>query len=150
MLTDSQTKKIKELLDNKRKYISLITDKFDKEDAYDLYEQFDTMFARYYGGLQNDIASRTMYDQALRSHKVSPFLAGGAAQGFAGLGAGIYAASQTAGRNARIDADRDKYHDQVLYTSSVLEDAEARLWKITVRLDEFLSSIEEIRDYRSK
>ena len=149
MFTDSQTKKIKELLDNKKLYISLITDKFDREDAYDLYGQFSIAFEKYYNGLQKDIASRTLYGQALSSHKVNPYLAGGAAQGVAGLGAGLFAASQTVGRNAKIDADRNKYRDQVQNTSSYLEFAEEQLWKITVRLDKFLESIDSVREYRN-
>ena len=39
-------------------------------------------------------------------------------------------------------------NDQVLYTSSSLEDAERQLLRITSRLDEFLASIDVVQKYR--
>ncbi len=148
MLNDIQGRIIKEISENKILYMSMISDKSEKDDVEELYDNFFSAFQNYQMNLLNEIGARVGYNAALKSKKIDPFVAGGIGQGVAGTGAGIYVAANTAINNKKIDANRKYYKNEVFQTNIQTTSSERQLLDIAATLDCKLDSIAKIREYR--
>lgn len=146
MTTYEQIGLLNELYENKPYYLKLMGD--DKE-LIELYDQLEKARSKHLDNMYMGVASRAAYGASLKEHKVDPFIAGGAAQGVAGLGAGLYAASSSAARNDRIEAAREYNKRQVLESSMASASSGASLSTIMGRIVSKLNRNESIRAYRN-
>ena len=150
MLTAYETRLIKEISDNKKNYLIMAHGSEKNSEISELYDRFSSVFSNYYSNLVDDTWNRMGYQNALKTHKVDPFIAGGIGQGIGGVGAGIYAAANTASNNAEIDANRAYYEHEVSNSSRSLSSSESSLLSITRQLDSVLDSVSSIKEYREK
>ena len=118
---------------NKDKILAVLKTNLSKEE----YETIDRSFSElniahrnYTLALASQVLQGAKYQNALNSKKVDPYAAGGLANGMAGVGAGLYAASRTAERNARIDSARTEGKINTRQAKSETNNAEKELIKI--------------------
>lgn len=145
-MNDEQTRIVKEIADNKELYLVMAGSK--KAELEKLYEKFEPAFSQWYLDLLNELGSRYAYQASLKSPKIDPYIAGGAAQGVAGIGAGIYAAGSAAQRNQRIEADRAYYKDKVFSDTYAKNASEGQVLAIAAKIDAKLDSVARIRNHR--
>lgn len=147
-MNSEQTRIVKEIMDNKDIYLYMAGEK--RNYLQNKYDSFTPLFQDYYTKLLNEAVSRGAYVKTLDTKKIDPYIAGGAAHGVAGLGAGLYAASEAAEKNREIDALRSYYKDQVFNDASVRSESEKKLLKEAKEIDAILDSIEPIMIYREE
>lgn len=145
MTTYEQIGLLTELLEKKEHYIEMSG---NDERLIELYDQLEKARSKHVENMYMGIASRAAYGASLKEHKVDPFVAGGAAQGVAGLGAGIYAAGNAAARNDRIDASREYNKKQVFDSSMATASSSASLSTILSSIVGRLNRYEDIRSSR--
>lgn len=145
MTTYEQIGLLTELLENKERYIEMSG---NDEELIELYDQLEKARSKHVDNMYMGVASRAAYGASLKEHKVDPFIAGGAAQGVAGLGAGIYAAGNAAARNDRIDASREYNKKQVFDSSLATASSGASLDTVMYRIANKLNRNENIRSSR--
>lgn len=144
----AQTRITKEIMDNREIYMNMIGDQ--KERLAVLYDELVPLYNKYYRDLLNESMSRMGYSLALKEHKVDPYLAGGAAQGAAGLGAGIVTALHADARNQKIDSNRAAYKKAVFNDSLATSISERKVLDVVKRIDELLDANETIKQYRDQ
>lgn len=95
------------------------------------YKQFETNIsslekatADFKLSLMDSVSALQSNVNARKKVKIDPYIAGGAAQGIAGVGAGVCAAVDTANRNENIDNARRETQKEVYRTNSVLSSSE--------------------------
>lgn len=148
MINPVQTRMIQQISSNKDKYLSLAGD--SKESLEKLYDKFSKTLTEYSMALMDEIGARQVYNASLKKHKIDPYIAGGMAEGVAGVGAGLYASTSAASRNKAIDASRKSNKYEVIKSSVATAGVEGALINILEKLDEKLNSISEIKEDREK
>ena len=144
----AQIRITKEIMENKELYLSMAGDKKNALEEY--YDRLTPLFNKYYRDLLNETISRAGYDKTLRTHKVDPYIAGGAVQGIAGVGAGIVTAVSADINNQKIDAMRASYKDKVFSDSVATHMSERQVLDIIKKIDDMLDSVETIKEYRDQ
>lgn len=144
----AQQRIVKEIMNNKDLYLSMAEDKKSLLRSY--YEDLTPLFNKYYRDLLTESISRAGYANALNERKIDPYVAGGAAQGIAGVGAGVTAAINAGVQNQKIDAMRETYKKQVFNDSLATSISEKKVLNIAKDIDILLDSIEPIKEYRDK
>lgn len=144
----AQIRITKEIMENKEVYLSMAGEKKLALEEY--YDRLIPLFNTYYRNLLNETVSRAGYDKTLRTHKVDPYIAGGAAQGIAGVGAGIVTAVNTDTNNKKIDSLRASYKDKVFNDSVATSISEKKVLDIVRIIDDILDSVKPIKEYRDK
>ena len=84
---------------------------------------------------------------ANKQRKIDPYIAGGAAQGIAGLGAGLYAASNASNRNNEIDEWRRNSEEEVIdreYEKNTLEKQRDKMAQEIMSIIESYSELKEV------
>lgn len=89
-------------------------------DLHHVYNEYCSVQWRHLSNLQSHVNS-------LKTHKVDPYIAGGAAQGIAGVGAGVYSALKADDRNNHIDEWREKAASDVEETKKELNSLSKKL-----------------------
>lgn len=116
------------LLNNKKDLILKTARKVFMNSQYtrleNKFEEYNRSIATYYNSLLDNALALQQNISARKSVKIDPYIAGGLAQGAAGIGAGLYAASSSANRNLQIDKMRIESQIDVLKTNSVMGSAE--------------------------
>lgn len=149
-LNDTEKNRCKDLLTNKDIYLSL----YMKENPElgtrlaSLYEVFTNKFTIYYRDLLDSGLAAAETVKAYKTHKVDPYIAGGAAQGLAGVGAGITTALSASERNKQIDAWRSESASRssdAKYRSSV---SEKNLLESLTQLEALINESDSIKQYR--
>ena len=133
---------------NRELYISM-SSKY-KEAIIKQFDKFEKCMSEYYNSLCIDVNNRNMYSNSLKQHKMSPYIAGGMAQGIAGIGAGLYAANSASERNKQIQATRDRFDSEVTKSSYNLEKAKNKLLTESNKLVDLLEkdgSLERTKKY---
>jgi hypothetical protein len=143
-----QMRLIKEIAEKKNTYLTLAAETPQQEALERLYPEFEKYFSCYRSSLINEVGARLGYGSALKSHKIDPYIAGGAGQAIGGVGAGVYSAVSSANRNAQIDANRAYYGNQVLQTSTVTRSDENNLLNIAKQIDAVLNQVPLIKSFR--
>ena len=141
-----QKRTFDEILKNEDLYLNMAGAK--RRTLVDEYARLKSASRKYTSGLLNEALSREGYRRALKAHKVDPYLAGGAAQGLAGAGAGVLTALNADKKNKEIDALRNQYRDEVSdveYENSINK---KKFFEELDKMDSLLNSIGTIRNYR--
>ena len=143
-----QVRITKEIMDNRELYLSMAGEK--KSNLFSLYNELTPLFNTYYQDLLNETITRAGYAKVLKEHKVDPYLTGGAAQGIAGIGAGITMALSADTRNKQIDTLRASYKEAVFNNSVTTSVSEKKVLRLVKQIDELLDSVEAIKQYRDQ
>ena len=114
------------------------------------YSEFITAYRNYVLSLTSDIHNRAAYDASMKHHKIDPYIAGGIGQSIAGLGGGLYAAESAAANNAKIDASRKYYQNEVISSSISLSCDETRLLDLFNRIVQIISDEPILRNKRNE
>lgn len=147
-MTDSQNRMLKDIIEKRDIYKSMMSvDK--KEELEDLYKELEDVYSSYRINSMNEIGSRVAYGKSLEQKKIDPFVAGGAAQGIAGFGAGVYAAVSAADRNSKIDESRNRNMLQVMEDKKARMSSEWDLLNVARKIDSLLNSVDIIKTYRN-
>jgi len=144
----AQMRILKEITENKEKYLSMSGGKKGTLELY--YDELTPLINKHYQNLMNETLSRAGYVKTLKEHKVNPYLAGGAVQGFAGVGAGVVTAINASKRNEEIDSMRASYKEKVFNDSVTTSISEKKVLSVVKKIDDLLDSIEEIKEYRDQ
>lgn len=115
-----------------------------------LYSEFITAYRNYVLSLTSDIHNRAAYDASMKHHKIDPCIAGGIGQSIAGLGGGLYAAESVAANNAKIDASRKYYQNEVISSSISLSCDETRLLDLFNRIVQIISDEPILQNKRNE
>lgn len=145
MISDSDLGTVLDISKNQDEYIRLSG---NDQDIIELYKRFNKLYGEYYLSLQMEIGNRMSYSSALTTVKVDPYIAGGAAQGLAGIGAGIYAAGSVAERNQRIDDERVYLKQKVQESARLSGSKESQVVQLANIISSALNSIDKIKEYR--
>ena len=149
MLTDNQTSLIGELNRNEKKYLNMATDK-EKIELEKLYKEFSIIYKKYVQNEIHHIGNLLVNQKSLETHKINPYIAGGIAEGVAGVGAGVYSAIKTSERNHQIEEQRQT-SEIAVKQSRIVTDSNAReLISIANKLDKYLNKNIEIKNFRQK
>ena len=149
-MTDNEKNRCKELLQNKDLFISLCMKENPALGARldSLYEVFTNQFTIYYRDLLDSGLAAAETVKAYKTHKVDPYIAGGAAQGLAGVGAGITTALSASERNKQIDTWRRESASKssdAKYKSSA---SEKNLLETLTQLETLINESDSIKRYR--
>ena len=150
MITKQQWRIIHEIDKNKDVFLSMITDGAQKRELENLYGLFKKALNEYALKLSDEAIARAGYQGALKTHKLDASIAGGIANGAAGIGAGIHTANTIDQNNQNIDKVRGDYRAKVFDASQATTKRELAFLSITMRIDEKLDSISDIRKKREK
>lgn len=144
------SQRCKDLLDNKDQYIFLCTE----EDAglgarvSSTYSELSICVNEYLRDMTDSGMAAAGTLKAYQTHKIDPYIAGGAAQSIGGVSAGVYTALSAADRNKKIDEMRTE-------TARKSEDArfkasysEKKLLEVVEQLEVLLDSSEAVKQYR--
>ena len=138
------------LLDDKDNMISLCS----QEDAHlgsrvsFLYGEIERLLPQYYGDVLNAGLEAANALKAHKTVKVDPYIAGGAAQGIGGIGAGIVGATTAAQRNKQIDEWRKDSLQKSNHAQYQLRSSEDKISPLIEELTELLNSSKNVQDYR--
>lgn len=114
------------------------------------YSEFITAYRNYVLSLTGDIHNRAAYDASMKHHKIDPYIAGGIGQSIAGLGGGLYAAKSVAANNAKIDASRKYYQNEVISSSISLSCDGTRLLDLFNRIVQIISDEPILQNKRNE
>ena len=145
-MTKNQWHLVYEILNNKDIYLNMAESK--KWELEDLYDQAQPLYRKYSTDVMNEALTLTGQQKAYKEKKIDPFIAGGAAQGAAGIGVGVATAVGSAARNQKIDNWRNYYDQKATEDTAARTVSERHFWDIIKALDAMLNSIPEIRKYR--
>ncbi len=145
-MTKEQNDLLKELFDNQSQFSALAGSK--SPELARSYKELDLAFCNYALSVQQNAMAHIGQSKAYSAKKIDPYIAGGAAQGLAGPGAGIYTATQADERNKRIDDYRTQSRRYVSETTAALSGAEKTLIERIRSTDILLNSIPAIRTCR--
>ena len=134
------------LINNKDLYILMADDDKTRSELRTMYSRLEEEVRGHQAALTDEIMNRMAYGSALKSHKVDPFIAGGAGQAIGGIGGGLYAATSAASRNAQIDEARRQTAEKVRYSSMKSAGSEGRFLYALETLEDELNSIPAIRE----
>ena len=124
-MTKYEAGRVKKLLDKKDLYLGLAGD--SRDIVQKKYDEIMPLFQSYYLNLLNEVSSRQMYDKALKTHKVDPYIAGGIGQGIGGVGGGIFVARSATVYNRNIDENREKAQSAVQRNNTLTSISETRM-----------------------
>ena len=150
MMTSTQIKEYKELLNKKDYYIQLCTEEDQQlglRVSY-LFNEIVNIFPEYYSDLLDSGLAAANTVNAYKTHKIDPYIAGGIGQGIGGVGVGIASAVSSAQRNQMIDtwrAESSKKSDQAKQKQM---SSEKLLVEAFDKLIETLDSSKNVQDYR--
>lgn len=150
MITKQQWRIIHEIDENKAVYLSFVKDKKTKTELIELYDKFKMAVNDYALKISDEAIARAGYQGALKSHKFDSSIAGGIANGAAGIGAGLHTAHIVDQKNKQIDRQREEYKSKVFDTSQIATRSEAVLISVTMEIYNKLDSVEQIREYKEK
>lgn len=119
----------------------------DYQKAEEYYSKLNVVLRKYTAELTKDIIERSSYDNALKSKKVDPYVAGGIADGIAGVGAGVYAAANMADRNERIDAARKEGETRVRQQQQFTSKSEMQLIEAFNTLKNHVFTVPEAKEF---
>lgn len=148
-MNTGEQEKIKEYLNNKDLYIKIC----EKEDYWlgskvsDEYTTFSKRYEEYYKSVLDAGLAAAGAMLAYKTHKVDPYIAGGAGQAIGGVGAGVYSALSANERNKQIDAARSKSLTESYSAQGSKNYAEKKLLESYYRLKELLDSSKGIKEY---
>ena len=147
MISKEQIRIAKEMLENREMYINMAK---KDEELKKMYKQFSSDFSKYQYTVMNEVMARVGYGKALQEHKKDPYIIGGAAQGIAGIGAGLFAATSTALNNQKIDENRSYWKNEVFNTSIATNSLEAKHHKFYKKIGDKLNTIHSVKKYREE
>lgn len=106
------------MMERKEEYLvcARVAGKYD--EIYKLYKELRDAYMNYHRSLCDAVAAAA-FDANAHKPKADPYIMGGLASGIGGVGAGLYAASETAANNAKIDDARAYYSAQSAHKQEV-------------------------------
>lgn len=123
-----------------------------KNMSVEEYEKFEKQLQWLEGAAEecraaliSNIGALEANTAALKSVKIDPAIAGGLAQGAAGLGAGVYAAMSAEERNAEIDRARAETMMEKIHTEVQSKMAKENLVKAYNRTLQFIEKDEDLK-----
>lgn len=153
MLDQKLISSINALNNNKDAFIIAGKKIMNKDEAKDFCEKmnsFNTAVFEYYNSLLDSALALQANINARKTKKVDPYIAGGLAQGAAGLGAGIYAAGTAAARNREIEYQRIATQIEVNQTSATLSSYESRLLYVYKEIIKKIYAYDELSELYQK
>lgn len=147
MISREQIRIAKEMLENKEMYINMAK---KDDELKKMYNQFSLDFSKYQYTVMNEVMARVGYGKALQEHKKDPYIIGGAAQGIAGIGAGLFAATSTSLNNQKIDENRSYWKNEVFNTSIATNSLEENIINSIKKLSDKLNTIHSVKKYREE
>lgn len=145
-MTDEQMYLVNNLLNNREKYLNMVP--FEKKS--ELSQQYKEMSEAYRQAYSDAVDTMLAINGVYASHKVDPYIAGGLAQGAAGIGAGIAMAGAASIHNAQVEADRFAYQEQLVNAKSSLSFSEQRTLEHANGIMNILESVPEIKELRNR
>lgn len=147
MSSENQVK-VMDVRDHKSQYIALLEAKDERkaDELKELYNEWGKLFYSYGSALVMNTNALSNHVSSLKQHKINPYLAGGAANGALGLGAGVAAGVSAYARNTRIDEDRKRWGEEVQNTSMSLAENERLLLSKT---ESILSLVNQYSEAKS-
>lgn len=145
-----QVRIIKDLLNNKDIYLNACKYQKNYYEIEKMYNELTVTFKMYYINMLKENMTRELYIRELKKIKLDPYIAGGLANGIAGIGAGIYSAAVTAENNANIDFNRKALEYSLNNLSGNTSTTERDLLNKLVKLYDLLNENQKIREYMNK